>query len=473
MPFPLTRELGRYVAAARYSQLPAAALPSIRVAFVDTICVAIAGAHEAAPRALVAMLSPTGNESTLLGCTGRSGALEAARINGTSAHALDFDDIAERGGHVSAVLVPAILAEAEALGATGEQMALAYAVGFETIAEIVRRDADQHHDKGWHPTPVFGAIGAAAACASLRGLDAEQAMMAIAISASHSSGIMSNVGTMTKPLHAGLGAYAGVASARLAALGFTGAPDALEHRAGFLAAVSPAGKIDVESPMLAGTAWQICDGNRLSVKKYPLCFFAHRAVDGLLDLLQATPVAADDVERVTVSIGAPNASVLRYHLPQTGLEAKFSMEFAVACGIIAGRLGLAQFTDAFVQRDDVQRLMKRVVVEGDPREDPEKPGYAVFDRVTIQTTDDIRVDSGPITRLRGSADVPLRRDELRQKFDGCLQVGGPGLRGDLLFDAVMHLETLPSARTLGALLGCVADSRSPKLRSQATATAPD
>ena len=452
MTIPLTRELGRFIALARFLHLPLAALPPIRVAFADTICVAIAGAAEAAPSTLTSMLAPHAGRSTLLGQMGTADALDAAWINGTSAHALDFDDIAERGGHVSAVLVPAILAEAEALGATGQQMVLAYAVGFETIAEIVRRDADQHHDKGWHPTPVFGAIGAAAACASLRGLDAAQSTMAIAIGASQSSGVMSNVGTMTKPLHAGLAAHSGVASARLAAAGFTGAPDALEHPAGFLAAVSPAGRIDVESATVAGSTWQICGSNRLSVKKYPLCFFAHRAVDGLLDLLQSRRVPADEVKRVTVSIGKPNAAVLRYHLPQTGLEAKFSMEFAVACGIAAGRLSLAEFTDAFVLRDDVQRLMKRVVVDANPKEDPQKPGYAPYDRVVIETRSGATLDSGPITQLRGSADIPLRQEELWQKFDGCIQAAGSGIRSDTLFDAIMHIEHLDNAGSLTPLL---------------------
>lgn len=452
MAIMLTRELGRYIANARFEHLPDAALPPIRVAFADTICVAIAGAREAAPAMLAAMLVPAPGESTLLGSKRTASALDASLINGTSAHALDFDDIAERGGHVSAVLVPAVLAEAEALRVTGAQMALAYAVGFETITELVRRDAEQHHDKGWHPTPVFGSIGAAAACASLRGLDAEKSTMAIAIAASRSSGVMSNVGTMTKPLHAGLAAQAGVASARLAASGFTGAADALEHPAGFLAAVSPSGKIDVDSEMIAGSTWQICSTNRLSVKKYPLCFFAHRASDAVLDLLQSQSVATADVERVSVSLGRPNASVLRYHLPQTGLEAKFSMEFAVACAIVAGRLSLAEFTDGFVLRDDVQALMKRVVVEPDPNEDPLRPGYSRYDRVVIETRSGTRHDSGPVMQLRGSADIPLRRDELWKKFDGCIQAADIGIGSEALFTALMQIERLPLAVELGTML---------------------
>ena len=135
-------------------------------------------------------------------CGRRIPAPEAAWINGAAAHALDYDDVALRG-HPSAVLVPAILAEAESLKATGAQMATAYAAGYEVWADLQRRDPDQHHEKGWHPTGIFGAIGAAAACASLRGLDPETATQAIALGASQSAGLVSNFGTMTKPFHAG------------------------------------------------------------------------------------------------------------------------------------------------------------------------------------------------------------------------------------------------------------------------------
>ena len=459
MPVALTRELGRFIAEARYQDIPKQAIAPIHTAFADTVCVMVAGAREPAPQLLKAMLAPAGDEAVLVGGEGRAGALDAAWINGTAAHVLDFDDIAERGGHISGVLVAAILAEAEAIGATGEQMVLAYGVGYETIAELVRRDADQHHDKGWHPTPVFGAIGAAAACASLRDLDAEKSTMAIALSASQSCGVMSNVGTMTKSFHTGRAAHAGVASARLAASGFTAAFDGFEHAAGFLAAVSPAGKIDVHSPVIAGSQWQICGANRLSVKKYPLCFFAHRAVDGMLDLLKANEVDPESGERVTVTIGRPNAAVLRYHAPQTGLEAKFSMEFAMACALIARRLSLAEFTDGFVRRDDVQALMKRVVVMPDDREDPRRPGYAVYDQVVIETRDGRRPDSGPITKLRGSPDVPLKRDELWTKFESALRVGNARIPSRRLFDALMSLDRLPYIRELVGLMVPAATAR--------------
>lgn len=449
MPVALTLGLGKFIAGLRFADIPEEAIPSIHTGFADCVGVMIAGAREPAPQLLREMLAPAGGEATLLFGAGRAAAPEAAWINGTAAHALDFDDVGQRG-HPSTVLVPAILAEAEALGASGAAMMLAYAAGYETWAELVRRESDQHHNKGWHPTGIFGAIGAAAACASLHGLDAERAAHAIALGASQSAGLMSNFGTMTKPFHAGRSAHAGVVAARLAAKGFTAALDTLEHPQGFLAAVSPAGKVDRESAIEAGSVWKLVrDG--LSVKKYPLCFCTHRALDGVLDLLQVEGVDAGKVSRVTVSTSRRNATMLRNHMPQTGLEAKFSMEFAMASALLAGRAGLAELTDGFVRRPDVQALMKRVAVEIDEREDPAARGYAVYDEVTLKAENGRTLGSKRVKQVRGSPALPLAREDLWTKFEGCAQVGAVHFRARELFDALMSLERLAQADDLPGL----------------------
>lgn len=452
MALALTVDLGRFVAALRYPALPPEAVNTIRMAFADTLGVAIAGGTDDAPKLLAAMLASDSREAAILGTDRRAAARDAAWINGTAAHALDYDDVAQRGGHPSAVLVPAILAEAEALGASGEQMVLAYAAGFEVFADLARRDADVHHEKGWHPTSVFGAMGAAAACASLRGLDAYQTAMAIGISASQSAGLVSNFGSMTKPFHAGMAAHAGLVSARLAALGFTAAPDAIEHVPGLLTAVSPGGRMDLDSPLRAGVEWQICGSNRIGIKKYPACYCVHRSLDGVLDLLRKTPVTAADVEAVKVSYSPRNVTILRNHRPQTGLEAKFSIEFAMAAALLVQRAGLAEHTDAFVQRPDVQALIPRVTAVADSRLNPQRPGYALCDQVTITLRDGRVLDTGPITQIRGDADAPLTRDDLWVKFEDCVRTGNPQLPARRLFDTLMTLEQLPQARDLVALL---------------------
>src|SRR5512145_955930 len=348
----LTRALGTFVSGLRFSALPPEALAVVHTGFADCVGTMIAGSVEEPPNLLHKALAPPPGEASLYLTGPRVPAPEAAFINATAAHALDFDDVALRG-HPSTVLVPAILAESEALEATGAAMAAAYVAGYEVWADLAGRDKDQHHEKGWHPTGIFGPIAAAAACASLRGLNSEKAAHAIAMGASQSAGLVANFGTMTKPFHAGRAANAGVIAARLAAAGFTASLDVLEHPQGFLAAASP---------KRAGRDWQILTQG-LSVKKYPLCFCTHRALDGMLDLLRDQKIAPQDVESVSVSTSRRYATILRNVRPQTGLEAKFSMQFAMASALVAGRAGLAELTDAFVQRPDIQGLMARVRVE--------------------------------------------------------------------------------------------------------------
>src|SRR5215468_1588049 len=359
---PLTQALGRFVAEIAFARLPEAAVRTTRLGFTDSIGTMIAGSPEPCVQILKKTLANgRGGEATLYLSSERCAAPEAAWINGTAAHALDYDDVGQRG-HPSAVLVPAILAEAEARGASGRDMIAAYAAGYEVWAEVASREQGHHHRKGWHPTGILGGIGAAAACAALRGLDAERATHAIALGASQSGGIMANFGTMTKPFHAGRAAHAGLISARMAELGFTAAEDAIEHPQGFLSAVSPEGSADRESLAALGREWHIVK-NRISIKKYPACYGVHRTLDGMLDLLAKRPLQPEQISRITASISKTRSLVLRNHQPQTGLEAKFSMEFAMAAAVIARRATLAEFTDGFVQRPDVQNLMQRVAID--------------------------------------------------------------------------------------------------------------
>src|SRR5712671_5229196 len=442
---PLTQDLGRFAAGLTFEALPAEAVETARTGITDTVATMIAGAHDPAPQLLRQGLAPAPGPASLYFSGETATAPEAAWINGTAGHALDYDDVGCRG-HVSTVLVPAILAEAETLGPSGglggREMLAAYVAGYETWAELSRRDPGHHHAKGWHPTGIFGAIGAGAACAALRRLSPEQATMAIALSASQAGGIMANFGTMTKPFHAGRAAHAGLVSARLAELGFTASPDALEHPQGFLSAVSPEGKADRDGPSPAfGEAWHIVK-QRLSIKKYPACYCTHRALDGMLDLLAKHPLKPADIARITVSISKTHSLILRNHTPQTGLEAKFSMEFAMAAAVISRRAGLGEYTDEFVRRPEVQELMRRVQVTTNQDYDPVQVGASVYDQVTIELTSGETIQSEKVRRARGHADLPLGEPELFDKFRTCLDVGHARISSERLFERLKKLEAI-------------------------------
>jgi len=236
----------------------------------------------------------------------------------------------------------------------------------------------------------------------------------------------------------------------LAAAGFTASPDALEHPLGFLAAVSPSGAADRERAIAAGRDWQILSQG-LSVKKYPLCYCTHRAIDGMLDLLREQEVGAADVKLITVSTSRRNATILRNARPQTGLEAKFSMQFAMASSIVAGRVGLAELTDGFVQRQDVQALLDKVRIEPDDRSDPKRSGAAPYDLVVIETAGGRRLESARISDERGSPQLPLSSDELWAKFESCFRVGNANLPARVIFDALMSIERQPGVAAFSGL----------------------
>jgi len=441
----LTRSLGQFVADLSPNHLPEEAVRIARMGFIDTIGTMIAGRGEDSVRIMTDTLAPGDGPATLTFGARRAPAPEAAWINGTAAHALDYDDVALRG-HPSTVLVPAILAEAENLGSSGADMVTAYIAGYETWAELFRRDSGLLHQKGWHPTGLYGAVGAAAACAKLRKLDAEKAAVAIALGASQSAGLMANFGTMTKPFHAGRAAHAGIMAARLAEAGFTANTDALEHPQGFLHAISPSGGEDRVSDSRAGQDWAILSQG-LGIKKYPTCYCTHRAIDCVLDLVNASPIAVDNVQKVTVSISDYFATVLRNHQPDTGLAAKFSIEFAMASGIVAKRVGLRELTDAFVQRPDIQALMRKVEIVTTADYDPEAPGAAPRDQVTVTLADGSVVDGQPVARATGHPSRPLTEQQLYDKFADCLEVGASPIPAEILFERLSAIQSI-TAREL-------------------------
>lgn len=445
----LTRDLGQFVSDLSPNRVPDAATAIARTGFIDCIGVMFAGREEEPTRLLKDVLQPAPGPATLYFGEQTAGAPEAAWINGVAAHALDYDDVALRG-HPSTVLVPAIMAEAETLDASGRDMVVAFVAGYEVWAELGRRESGYHHGKGWHPTGIFGAIAAAAACAHLRRLDPAQTAQAIALGASQSAGLMANFGTMTKPFHAGRSAHAGVMAARLAAAGFTASMDALEHPQGFLAAVSPEGKVDRESKAEGlGETWRITRSG-LAVKKYPTCYCTHRAIDGMLELVRAQDVKPGDVAAVTVTLSENFATILRNHLPQTGLAAKFSIEFAMACALIARRVGLAELTDDFVRRANLQALMPLVSVQLSTEPDPGYPGAAFSDQVTIRLASGGELVGEAVHRARGHIDNPLTEQDLFTKFEDCLSVGHSVVPAAVMFDRLKAMEHA-SARSLAAL----------------------
>lgn len=445
----LTESLSRFIANPGFDTLPAKAARIVKTGFIDAVATMIAGRNEPVVRIVrefVAARKSGAREAHVVFGGAMAASADAALINATAAHALDYDDVA-LGGHPSAVLVPAVLAESQYLGASGADALRAYLVGYEVWAELLAREPDAYHLKGWHPTAVLGTVGASAAVAHLHRLSADKCCNALALAASMASGLVANFGTMTKPFHAGHAAACAVEAGRLTAGGLTAAPDAIEHHAGYLAALSPQGRADRAGPASTlGRRLRILDSG-LSIKSYPMCYATHRVIDGVLDVVTANDVKPEDVTAVHASVGGTQASMLRNHAPVTGLEAKFSLEFAVASALIARKVGLRELTDEFVTQPQVREMMTRVRTSTTDTHCPIDPIFAFADRTTIELKNGRKLDTGEIRFARGNAKLPLNDAELKAKFLDCAAAAGD-LDAAALYERLNAIEKLDSVRDL-------------------------
>ena len=431
--------------------LPAAALAVAGTGFVDAFGVMAAGAREPVVQVLTRLAAEEGGapQAALIGTSTRVPAAVAACVNATAAHALDFDDFAF-SNHPSAVLVPALLAAAQAAPepVSGRTLLRAYVAGYEVWADAFVRESDLYYDQGWHPTSVFGTLGAAVAAAIVWGLDAERIRHALALAASAAGGVFENFGTMAKPWHGGRAAQVGVHSARLAQAGLQASATAIEGAHGMLRAFSPKGAVDRERPFRAGEPWQILKF-RLNLKRYPVVGAAQRGIDAMLGLCQATPLDPQRVRAMVAHVSRRHAAVMPYHLPQDSLQAKFSLEFALACALVHGAVGLAQLRDEVVLDPTLQRLMAGVRIETTEAFEPGWRDAAPFDQVVVTLDDGTTRTSPEVRRPLGHADRPL---SAQQVGDKCLanlaHAGVQTAQAQELLRALQALDEVDDVRTL-------------------------
>lgn len=447
----LTAELGNFVSNLLLEHVPLEGQKVAKTGIADCFGVMIAGAREPVVELLDQQLAGSDSRelASLIPSMKKRNVEDAALINGAAAHVLDYDDVT-LDGHPSAVLVPSILAQGEVLGASGSEILTAYIAGYEVWTELLVREPVPLHQKGWHPTAIRGTLASAAACAKLRRLNPEKTQTALAIAASMAGGLVANFGTLTKCFQVGRAAQSGILAARLAEAGLTASADALEHQSGFLAAFSPTGNYDLSCSLDAKSKdWHIVRQG-LNLKRYPICYATHRAIDAALDLTAKNNLKPADIDRINVSTGEMQMRMLRNDRPKTAFEAKFSMEFAMASSVVARNVGLSQLTDEFVASGDVQNLIRRVFITT-TTETLNGSAFAASDSVEIRTTAGNTVTSGPVVHARGSAQLPLSRKELLQKFADCLGDRFDANIKSTSFEKLMNLERLNGTAELLSL----------------------
>lgn len=350
----LTGRLAAHVVSHR--SMPADVAEWMRLLLLDYYAVTAGGSRRdsaVAARAAVAV-SPERTEhfpAALHGADGFASVEDAALVNGITAHGLELDDTFEEASlHPAVVVFPAVLAVADAHGHSADKMLTAAAVGYDVMCSVgTLLGAAEAYGRGFHPTAVAGALGAAAAVASLEGLDESRTAHALGLAANMAAGSLEFLsdGSWTKRLNAGHAAATGLRAARLAAAGFTAPEKALEGRDGFLRQYG-AGQVDGRELRLEFGRGAL----DTSIKFYPCCRYMHGNIDLLRDVHAENPgLRVEDIDAIRVGVIRTGAALVsepaeRKLTVKTPVDAQFNMPFGAAVALATGRATVAQFDDA-------------------------------------------------------------------------------------------------------------------------------
>ncbi|WP_313664718.1 MmgE/PrpD family protein [Shinella sp.] len=433
------RELSRRALSIRLATVPEEAVHIGRRAFADTVGVALAGADAPYLDALEAVLEcdAAPGQVTLWGRGGRRASmLHAALVNGTAAHALDFDDCSTTmGGHPSAPVVPVVLGLAEALGLPAGKAIEAWITGVEVETRLARGLLPHHYEKGWHPTATLGVFGATAAAGRMFDFDEEQMAAALAVAVSMASGLKSNFGTPVKPLHVGQAAHNGIMAALVTRRGMTANLEAFEHNYGFFNLFNGAGTYDADAILDGwdGPLEVLQPG--IAIKQHPCCGSAHSAIDAALRIVAREGlIAADAIESIETRTHERRLAHTNRPEPRSGLDAKFSVQFLTAKALTAGRIRLGDFDDAHFLTSDIASLLPRITA----RAHQDADAYRGDVRVVLK---DGRVfEDGASTNFgRGPAN-PMSDDELGDKFVDCAAASLGELDAGNVYRAFLALD---------------------------------
>jgi 2-methylcitrate dehydratase PrpD len=460
----LTAAVAAFIAEASVEEAGDEILGRAEKVVADTFAAILSGAgSEVAPPTLAYFADMGASGATPVIGTALTASPEAAAlVNGTFGAALDFDDVlSQMPGHPSAVVVPALCS---ALGwvdgpVDGRRFLDAYIVGVEVGAKIAVGIGLGHYKRGYHATGTLCVLSAVAGLARLLRLDQEMTRTAIGIACSTSAGLQANFGTMTKPLHSGWAARSALAAVSLARAGFTASQSALEAPGGLFAAYGTPESDPARTVALLGRPWTMLDPG-IALKKYSCCYATHRAIDGLREVKAELGLTAETLEKLTCRVAPGALTPLPYPAPRTGLEAKFSMNYALAAGVLDDDYAIWTFTDEAVVRPSVAALYPGIrveedvaCVEGQPDWQSRSYGSRGVVRVEARTRDG-RVASREVAVAPGHPKRALAWDDLAAKFADCADSAGIGAeRARVVFEDLWALRQLGDmSKVIGAML---------------------
>lgn len=437
-----TAEIACFVANISYEEIPREAVVAAKNCILDGLGVALAGSADRTAKIISSYVKDLGGrpEAGVIGGKFLTCAHEAALANGVMVHVLDYDDsIKGWGGHLTAVILPAVLALSEREKTSGKAALEAFVAGWEAGAKIGAVIGQKLMRSGWHPHAVVGPLAAAAACSRILKLDEEQTRIAFGIAVCEAAGLQSNYGTGVKPFHAGKGARSAVVAALLAQKGLTANQTILEGPLG-LARIFTQEEWDPDKSIKQlGDPYSIVSPG-VTMKLYPSCGLTQRSVSAILHLIKEHHLVADDVAEVECETHPSIPATLRFFRPQTGTEGKFSMQYCMATALLEGKVTLGQFTDDKVSVARVRELMEKVKYRH-PEVDRAQGKDRGPQTVTV-TLKNGRRYTQEVLHARGEPEDPLTQEEVASKFRDCAQLAVPQQDVERIIELVSNLDSL-------------------------------
>ena len=413
----------------KVEDIPKTVIEKLNIIVMDSIGLMVSAKNEPYILSLVDALNERG-DCNLIGHNQKVSPFNAAIINGTAVHGEDFDDTFEGTPvHVGAVMVPAMLAVAEAKNLSGQELLKGLAIGSELICRLALVAPTAVHRQGFHPTAIFGAFGSSAGISSSIGCSQKQITSALGIVGSMASGIIEYLaeGTSTKRLHPGWAAGCGWQSANIAKSGFIGPRTVFEGTHGVFNTFA---KTNIKPDFLhitnnLGNKWECAN---LAIKPYACGTMAQPFIDCAIKLKNKIS-NIDEIDKIIAQVGEGTVHRLWEPLkekqnPSSPYGAKFSVPYCIAVGLIDGEAGLKQFTHERLKDSNIIKLASKVTYEINPND--EYPKNYTGD-ITIYKKDGSIISANQ-SCLRGGKNAPLRKEEIDLKFEANLKFGNVPLK---------------------------------------------
>ncbi|HUL38499.1 MAG TPA: MmgE/PrpD family protein [Thermodesulfobacteriota bacterium] len=454
----ITQELAKYCHSLKFRQLPEEVVDRVKYFFLDFIGVACRGSQEDSSRTMYRLVEELGDArqgGVIIGRRGRAPFVYAALANGTSAHAIEMDDVNNEASlHPGVVVFPAALATSEMVRGVGEKFIEAVVLGYEVMIRLGRALGPQNsYKRGFHPTGTCGSFGSSVVVSKIMGLKREEMISAMGIAGSQAAGSMEYLaqGAWTKRFHAGWAALSGMVAAQLARKGFKGPSSIIEGRDGFLHSYSDGAD---QSKVLEGigTQYEIL---RTSIKPHACCRYMQPPIDAILKVVKENDLPPEKVEKVRVGILLAGARLIAEPLeekytPQSIVDAQFSMPFGAAVAILYRKAGLDEFQLSKIRSEEVKRMMRRVECVKDP--DLEKTFPKQWCATAEIFTKDGKRYFTRVEYCKGDPENPLSWDELVAKFHNLSSGFWTRDRRSKIVETVKKLDEIQDLKKWSSLL---------------------